>query len=127
MGFPSPAADYAEDKLSLDQLCNTGAPGVFLFLSDTHSFREAIKPGALLIVNFGAQPVDGSLVLCVVESEFRLQRLRLYPNAHLEMLDNPERKLPLPGNDEEGTEIRGVVTHIVNDARTGEFDDRPVM
>lgn len=127
MGFPSPAADFAEDKLSLDRLCNTGAPGVFLFRSDTHSFREAIKPGAKLIVNLGAQSVDGSLVLCVVESEFRLQRLPLCPNPHLEGLDNPESKLPLPRSDEEATKIRGVATPIVNYARTSEFDDMPVI
>lgn len=63
MGFPSPATDYQENRLSLDQHCNTGAPGVFFFRSDTYSFREGIKPGALLIVDFGGTPVDGSLVL----------------------------------------------------------------
>lgn len=67
MGFPSPATDYQENRLSLDQHCNTGAPGVFFFRSDTYSFREGIKPGALLIVDFGGTPVDGSLVLCVLE------------------------------------------------------------
>ena len=51
MGFPSPATDYQENRLSLDQHCNTGAPGVFFFRSDTYSFREGIKPGALLIVD----------------------------------------------------------------------------
>ena len=55
--------DYQENRLSLDQHCNTGAPGVFFFRSDTYSFREGIKPGALLIVDFGGTPVDGSLVL----------------------------------------------------------------
>ncbi|EPM7891949.1 S24 family peptidase [Escherichia coli] len=79
MGFPSPATDYQENRLSLDQHCNTGAPGVFFFRSDTYSFREGIKPGALLIVDFGGTPVDGSLVLCVLEQEFRIMRLRLHP------------------------------------------------
>lgn len=61
MGFPSPATDYQENRLSLDQHCNTGAPGVFFFRSDTYSFREGIKPGALLIVDFGGTPVDGGV------------------------------------------------------------------
>ncbi len=29
--------------------------------------------------------------------------------------------------DEEGLEIRGVITHIVTDARTGEFVDLPIL
>uniref|UniRef100_UPI00387DCD28 HumD family translesion DNA polymerase n=1 Tax=Kluyvera cryocrescens TaxID=580 RepID=UPI00387DCD28 len=84
MGFPSPATDYQENRLSLDQHCNTGAPGVFFFRSDTYSFREGIKPGALLIVDFGGTPVDGSLVLCVLEQEFRIMRLRLHPKRCLQ-------------------------------------------
>lgn len=28
MGFPSPAMDYQESRLSLDSYCHTGRPGV---------------------------------------------------------------------------------------------------
>lgn len=127
MGFPSPAMDYQESRLSLDDHCKTHAPGVFFFRSDTNSVRKVIKSGALLIVDFGARPVDGSLVLCVLEDEFRLMRLRLYPTKYLQELDRPDRTRALPENDEDGIEIRGVITHIVNDARTGEFDDTPMI
>lgn len=44
---------------------------MFLFRSDCTSFREGIRPGLLLIVEFGARPVDGSLLLCILEDEFR--------------------------------------------------------
>ncbi len=63
MGFPSPATDYQENRLSLDQHCNTGAPGVFFFRSDTYSFREGIKPGALLIVEALLQIVGGDKLI----------------------------------------------------------------
>ncbi|WP_437749950.1 S24 family peptidase (plasmid) [Enterobacter mori] len=127
MGFPSPAMDYQESRLSLDSYCKTGRPGVFLFRSDCTSFREGIRPGSLLIVDFGARPVDGSLVLCILEDEFRIMRLRLHPARCLQELDRPENVRPLPDNEDEGIEIRGVVTHIVTDVRSGEFDDVPVI
>lgn len=127
MGFPSPATDYQESRLSLDQHCNTHSPGVFMLRSDTHSFREGMRSGALLIADFGATPVDGSLVLCIVEDQFRIMRLRLYPTRQLQDLDRLEKTRPLPDDDEEGIEITGVITHIVNDARTGEFLDLPVI
>ncbi|VCV70880.1 hypothetical protein BANRA_05082 [Escherichia coli] len=37
MGFPSPATDYQENRLSLDQHCNTGAPGFFFEVIPTLS------------------------------------------------------------------------------------------
>ncbi|WP_176690632.1 hypothetical protein [Enterobacter kobei] len=54
-------------------------------------------------------------------------RLRLHPARCLQELDRPENVRPLPDNEDEGIEIRGVVTHIVTDARSGEFDDVPVI
>ncbi|KDI11860.1 hypothetical protein AE73_05399 [Klebsiella pneumoniae CHS 17] len=106
MGFPSPATDYQENRLSLDQHCNTGAPGVFFFRSDTYSFREGIKPGALLIVDFGGTPVDGSLVLCVLEQEFRIMRLRLHPKRCLQELDKLDNFRAIPDDDEDGSARR---------------------
>lgn len=127
MGFPSPATDYLEQRCSLDKICKTGAPSVFMFRSETSSFREGIKPGALLIVDFGAKPVDGSLVLCILEEQFRIMRLRLYPTRHLQDLDRLEKIKPLPNDEEDGIEIRGVITHFLNDARMGEFENFPVI
>nr|WP_172693826.1 sOS mutagenesis and repair protein UmuD [Klebsiella pneumoniae] len=91
-----------------------------------YSFREGIKPGALLIVDFGGTPVDGSLVLCVLEQEFRIMRLRLHPKRCLQELDKLDNFRAIPDDDEDGLEVRGVITHIVTDARTGEFHEMPV-
>ncbi|MCU6401186.1 sOS mutagenesis and repair protein UmuD [Enterobacter quasiroggenkampii] len=119
MGFPSPAADFKEQKLSLDQHCNTNNPSVYFFRCGTTSLREGIKSGALLIVDFGATPVDGSIVVCAIEGEFRLMRLRRHPTAYLQHLDHLEQTYGLI--DSNDYEIRGVITHILTDARTGEF------
>ncbi|MGU3413792.1 S24 family peptidase [Enterobacteriaceae bacterium C34A] len=129
MGFPSPAADYAEPRISLDEVCATSKASTYLFRADFTSWREGIKKEALIVVDFSAKPVDGSVVVCVIEDQFRTKRFRLHPQPHLEDLDRPERKTKLPGPNDEGMDIciRGVVTYILNDARTGEFDDCPVM
>lgn len=129
MGFPSPATDYIEPRISLDEVCCTHKASTYLFRADFTSWREGIKKEALIVVDFSLKPVDGSIVVCVIESEFRTKRFRTYPRPHLEDLDKPDRKLQLPGPDDTGLEIciRGVVTHVLNDARAGEFDDCPVM
>jgi DNA polymerase V len=119
MGFPSPAMDYQESRLSLDSYCKTGRPGVFLFRSDCTSFREGIRQGSLLIVDFGGTPVDGSLVLCVLEEQFRLMRLRLYPQRCLQELDKLDQIRALPEDDEEGLEIGSNYAHRYGRANRG--------
>ena len=126
--FPSPAADYREDAISLDREF-VKKPSATFFLRQTEtSWREGIKKGALLIMDTSLKPVDGSLVICHLNGKIRLLRLRLLPRVHLEELDRPEQKTYITDDDcEERVVIKGVVTYIVNDARTGEFDDCPVM
>ncbi|HBU9965186.1 LexA family transcriptional regulator, partial [Citrobacter freundii] len=51
MGFPSPAADYVETRISLDQqLISQPAATYFMRASRSH-FREGIIQGALLVVD----------------------------------------------------------------------------
>lgn len=120
MGFPSPAQDYTESRLSLDGLCNTNAAHVYLFKSDTDSPHNGIKKGALLVANSDSKPLDGSIIAATIGGNFRLVRYRTVPNMHLEELNNPERRLPLTGAEmgdgDEGI-FFGVITHVLNDVR----------
>ncbi|WP_223883559.1 S24 family peptidase [Phytobacter ursingii] len=126
--FPSPAADYHEDAISLDrELIRKPAATFFVRYTGT-SWREGIKKGALLVMDTSLRPVDGSLVICHLHEQLRLLRLRLLPRVHLEELDNADNKTYITDDDcEERVVVKGVITYIINDARTGEFDDCLVM
>jgi len=126
MGFPSPAQDYMGEHISFDQLFEMHRPGTYVVQHAFSSVRECIKSGARLVVEMGAKPCDGSLVVCVIDGQFRIKRLRLHPSPRLEHLDRLNEVILL-NDDAEPVEIRGVVKYVVNDARTGEFDDTPVM
>ena len=82
---------------------------------------------ALLAIDSSLNPCDGSLLVCEIGGEFKVKIYRTYPQPHLENALNG-RKEKLPGHFE-GIEspVFGVITYIINDARTGEFDDCPVM
>ncbi|MEX0632769.1 hypothetical protein M8494_14485 [Serratia ureilytica] len=57
-----------------------------------------------------------------------LRRLRLYPNRALEFLDGSGRETELGNEDsEDGIEVFGVVMYCVNDMRSCEWDDLPVV
>ena len=129
MGFPSPATDYVEQRISLDaKFISHPAATYFMRAGATH-YREGILNGALLVVDASLTPSDGSLLVCTDEGEFRIKRYRTHPQPCLENPENGRRE-PLPMKDEVSDTSRpvfGVITYIINDARSGEFDDCPVM
>ncbi|HFV1354587.1 TPA: DNA repair protein, partial [Escherichia coli] len=63
------------------------------------------------------------------EGEYRIKRYRKYPRQHLEDLSTGKKEA-LPVDDDGCTgsnAVFGVITHVINDARSGEFDDCPVI
>ncbi|EFH2757148.1 HumD family translesion DNA polymerase [Escherichia coli] len=129
MGFPSPAADFAETRISLDEKLIAKPSATYFMRAACSHFREGILQGALLVIDSSLSPCDGSLLICAIEGEFRIKRYRMHPMPHLINLENGRRE-ELPA-DEEGyttsSSVFGVITYIINDARTAEFDDCPVM
>ncbi|HCT4843896.1 TPA: LexA family transcriptional regulator [Enterobacter hormaechei] len=128
MGFPSPAQDYVEQRISLDQRIVTRPSATYYMKSSETIYRCGIMKDALLVIDSSLNPCDGSLLICRMESELRIKRYRNHPNPHLEDLQTGRRQ-EIPAYDD-GTSpdaIFGVITYIINDARSGEFDDCPIM
>ncbi len=65
MGFPSPAQDYAEQRI-----ISRSAATYFMRAGATHD-REGILNGALLVVDASLSPCDSSLLVCRMEGELR--------------------------------------------------------
>ena len=128
MGFPSPAADFAETRISLDkQLINVPSATYFMRAARSY-FREGVLQGALLVVDSSLAPCDGSLLVCAIDGEYKVKRYRMHPSPHLINLENGKREaLPVDDGFDGPGVVFGVITYIINDARTGEFDDCPEM
>lgn len=123
MGFPSPAADFVESRPSLDGICNTRAPSVYIFKCDADFLSAGIKKGALLVINSDKKPTDGSVIAVHLKGTFRLVRYRTDPILHLAELSNPERRLPMTEeemSDSSDGIFFGVITHVLNDMRMTE-------
>jgi len=92
MGFPSPAKDFEEQSLSLDQLCNTRAPSVYLMRYVQGSQREYIKPNSYLVIDSAAKPTSGSLIVAAIDGEFVVRRyVQVGGVVRLEQLDEPTK------------------------------------
>lgn len=86
MGFPSPATDYVEQRISLDKRIITRPAATYFMRAGATHYREGILSGALLVVDASLIPCDGSLLVCTDEGEFRIKRYRTHPQPHLENL-----------------------------------------
>lgn len=114
MGFPSPAQDYVEDRISLDATFIAHPHTTYFMRAGLTHYREGIIKGALLI--------------CCMDGELKVKRYRSHPSPHLLNLESGMvEAIPDETNCDSSRPIFGVITYIINDARAGEFDDCPVM
>ncbi|ESN13799.1 DNA polymerase V subunit [Enterobacter sp. MGH 24] len=83
----------------------------------------------MLIVDSSLTPKDGSLLVCTIDGEFRIMRYRTHPKPYLENPENGRREsLPLKDDvSDTSRPVFGVITYSINDARSGEFNDCPVI
>ena len=77
-GFPSPAADYEEDKLDLNKyLVKNPAATFFVRVTGDSMVGAGIHHGDLLVVDRSLEPKDKNVVIAVVEGELTVKRIRI--------------------------------------------------
>ena len=100
MGFPSPATDYTEQRLTVNSICNVG-PNTLLFE----------RSGGYVVLDISLKPKQGSQVLIQhgVGTEFAVLRGRSLITEDGEAIE---------GEALDDVTVAGVVTHIICDVRS---------
>lgn len=77
VGFPSPAADYAEMGISLDRSLVEHPEATFFFRAAGRDMEASgIYDGDLLVVDRSITPGPGHVVVAVADGEFVIRRSR---------------------------------------------------
>lgn len=116
-GFPSPASDYMEPGLDLNEYLVANKAASFMFTVSGDSMAGAgIMDGDKVVVDRSVRPVHGKIVIAVVNSEYTLKRLFNF-NGVLEL--RAENAAYRAIRMEEGTELEiwGVVVGVVRKYR----------
>lgn len=114
-GFPSPAQDYVEQRLDLNELMIRHPSATYFVKAAGDSMRDAgIGEGDLLVVDSAKSAEHGDIVIAAVDGEFTVKRLQLHPVVML-VPENPAYQ-PIKIGSEDSLEIFGVVTFIVKSA-----------
>ena len=109
-GFPSPADDYVEARLDLNELLIQRQEATYFLRVKGDSMQGAgIHPGDLIVVDRSIEAQDGSVVVAEVDGALTIKRLRLGNGAPELHPDNPAYPVI---RFKEGQELRiwGVVT-----------------
>ncbi len=112
-GFPSPAEDYAIERVDLNKMLIKHPQATFLMRVRGASMREAgIDDGDVVVVDRSLKPIHGHVVVAVVDGEFTVKRLsKRGANVKLKAA-NPTYPDILP-RDGQTIEVWGVVTNAI--------------
>ncbi|GAB2912825.1 translesion error-prone DNA polymerase V autoproteolytic subunit [Rheinheimera gaetbuli] len=111
-GFPSPAQDYVERTLDLNELCIRHPNATFFVRVEGDSMIEAgIYDGDVLVVDRSIDAEHGDIVVAAIGSEFTVKELCTHPKFLL-LPRNPAYQ-PIKLRDGDELNIFGVVTNIV--------------
>ncbi|MGK9174995.1 translesion error-prone DNA polymerase V autoproteolytic subunit [Yokenella regensburgei] len=115
-GFPSPAADYVEQRIDLNALLIQHPSSTYFVKAAGDSMTDAgISDGDLLIVDSARTGEHGDIVIAAVDGEFTVKMLQLRPRIQLNPMNSAYR--PIVISHEDTLDIFGVVTFIVKATR----------
>jgi DNA polymerase V len=112
-GFPSPADDYLESRLDLNKELITNESATFYARVRGDSMKLAgISDGDLLIVDKSKIPVNGSIVVCLIDGDFTVKRLQKNGESYFLIPENTDYQ-PIKIKPENSAAIWGVVTYSI--------------
>lgn len=113
-GFPSPADDHIEKQLNLNEHLIKNPPSTFFVKASGESMKGAgIFSGDILVVDRSIKPVNGKIVIAVIDGELTVKRLKKDKDALFLLPENPEFD-PILVKSMQDFSIWGVVTYVIH-------------
>lgn len=114
-GFPSPAGDYEEVRLSLDKYLIRNPATTFFLKVEGDSMRNAgIYHDDILIVDRSLTAQAGQVIVAVLNGEFTVKRLLRKEGRFCLKAENERYPLIEPGEYDE-FQVWGVVIAVIHD------------
>ncbi len=116
-GFPSPARDYIEDVLDLNELMVANSAATYFVRVEGYSMSLAnIYPGDILVVDRAKEASNNSIVIAVVDGELTVKRLKVIKNEYWLYPENNNYKA-LKIEEWMDFTVWGVVTWIIHKSK----------
>ncbi|MCF6169344.1 translesion error-prone DNA polymerase V autoproteolytic subunit [Lutibacter sp.] len=112
-GFPSPAEDFKEVRISLDKELVKNEEATFYARVRGNSMVDAnIEDGDLLVIDRSIETRNGKVAVCMIDGEFTIKRLKVEKDCVFLMPENKKYK-PIKVTEENELIIWGIVTYVI--------------
>ncbi|MBO6851467.1 MAG: translesion error-prone DNA polymerase V autoproteolytic subunit [Marinobacter sp.] len=118
-GFPSPAEDYVEKTIDLNELCIQHPAATFFVRVQGESMSGAgIYPGDVLVVDRSLRAKHGDIIIASLETEMTVKQLHLTP-LPVRLLPRNSAYPPITIEGDMVMEVFGVVTNVIRSLKRG--------
>ncbi len=112
-GFPSPADDFRETRISLDDELITNKDATFFAKVKGQSMIDAgLDDNDLLVIDRSLEPANNKIAVCFLDGEFTVKRLRVEKNEVWLQPENPNYPIINITEDNDFV-IWGIVTNVI--------------
>ena len=112
-GFPSPADDFKEIRISLDKELVKNKEATFYARVDGNSMIGAgLEDGDLLIIDRSLYPENGKIAVCLIDGDFTVKRIKK-EKEKLYLLPENKKYKPIEIKEENELIIWGVVEYVI--------------
>lgn len=116
-GFPSPAQDYIEQALDLNELLIAHQSATFFVRVQGFSMVDAgIFPDDILVVDRALEPQHKSIIIAVIDGELTVKRLSMQAGCWQLLPENPAFPA-IDITEESDFSVWGVVTYAIHQTR----------
>lgn len=113
-GFPSPADDFIDKKLDLNEYCIEHPEATFFVRVHGDSMLEAgVHSGDVLVVDRALEPRNNRVIIAALNGELTVKRIRKTPDKLFLMPEHPDFA-PIEVTHEASFEIWGVVSYVIH-------------
>ena len=112
-GFPSPADDFKETRISLDrELVKNKEATFYARVSGDSMVGAGLDDGDLLVIDRSLSPENGKIAVCLIDGEFTVKRIKKEKKKLYLMPENKKYK-PIELKEENELIIWGVVEYVI--------------
>jgi len=112
-GFPSPAGDFKQERISLDkELIKNKEATFFARVSGESMINAGLEDGDLIVIDRSLEPSNNKIAVCFIDGEFTVKRLQVKKNKIWLKPENTNYKAIEVKEDNELI-IWGIVTNVI--------------